>query len=131
MRPADSSTRAYGPPISTLARNAGNTVANIEIDIYAGIKPKTGRITWDLGVIYYAYPNAFDPAGELNYVEFKVGGSAEILEGRHARRDGVLLAGLHGRIWPRVDDRDGLLAGLADDWHVYADVQRLVRLSGR
>ncbi len=35
---------------------AGNDIANIEIDFYAGIKPKTGRITWDLGVIYYAYP---------------------------------------------------------------------------
>ena len=37
----------------------GNSaVANIEMDWYAGIKPVTGRITWDLGVIYYTYPNS-------------------------------------------------------------------------
>lgn len=61
---------------------AGNDIANIEIDLYAGIKPKTGPITWDLGVIYYAYPNAIDPAsGETNFVEFKVGGSAEVWKG--------------------------------------------------
>jgi uncharacterized protein (TIGR02001 family) len=60
---------------------AGEDIANIEIDLYAGIKPKTGRITWDLGVIYYAYPNAFDPGANLDYVELKVGGSAEIWKG--------------------------------------------------
>jgi uncharacterized protein (TIGR02001 family) len=57
----------------------GEDVANIEMDWYAGIKPKTGRITWDLGVIYYTYPNSIDLGGfENNYVELKVGGSAEI-----------------------------------------------------
>ena len=61
--------------------SGGNNIANIEIDWYAGIKPKTGPITWDLGVIYYSYPNAFDPLGDLNYVELKVGGSADIWKG--------------------------------------------------
>ncbi|MBX9591642.1 MAG: TorF family putative porin [Hyphomonadaceae bacterium] len=57
----------------------GNDVANIEIDWYAGIKPKTGRITWDLGVIYYSYPSSIDFTGfDNNYLEIKVGGSAEI-----------------------------------------------------
>jgi len=51
------------------------------MDWYAGIKPKTGPITWDLGVIYYTYPNAFDPGAELNMVEIKVGGSAEVWKG--------------------------------------------------
>ena len=64
--------------------NAGRNAASIEMDWYAGIKPKTGRITWDLGVIYYTYPNGSQPAFagagdfEPNYVELKVGGSAEI-----------------------------------------------------
>ena len=64
--------------------NAGNVAANIEMDWYAGIKPKTGRITWDLGIIYYTYPNGNQPAAagagfnEPNYFEFKAGGSAEI-----------------------------------------------------
>jgi uncharacterized protein (TIGR02001 family) len=54
-------------------------VANIEIDFYAGIKPVTGPITWDLGVIYYTYPGSIDPLGrDFNYVELKVGGSATI-----------------------------------------------------
>ena len=57
----------------------GQDIANIEIDWYAGIKPKTGRITWDLGVIYYSYPNSIDFTGfDNNYVEIKVGGSAEV-----------------------------------------------------
>jgi uncharacterized protein (TIGR02001 family) len=30
----------------------GNSVANIEMDWYLGIKPVTGHITWDLGIIY-------------------------------------------------------------------------------
>jgi uncharacterized protein (TIGR02001 family) len=53
--------------------------ANIEMDWYAGIKPKTGRITWDLGVIYYSYPNSAKLTGfDDNYFELKVGGSTEI-----------------------------------------------------
>lgn len=55
-----------------------NIDARVEVDFYAGIKPKTGPITWDLGVIYYSYHNTIEPASELNYVEIKVGGSAEI-----------------------------------------------------
>ena len=69
--------------------NGGGTTANnaasIEMDWYAGIKPKTGRITWDLGVIYYTYPNGSTPAvstlpasNDPNYIEIKVGGSAEV-----------------------------------------------------
>jgi uncharacterized protein (TIGR02001 family) len=62
--------------------SGGTTLANIEMDWYAGIKPVTGRITWDLGVIYYSYPNGADigsvPGLEYNYVEIKVGGSAEL-----------------------------------------------------
>ena len=59
---------------------AGNDIANIEMDWYVGIKPVTGKITWDLGVIYYSYPGSADfiPGRENNYFEIKVGGSAEI-----------------------------------------------------
>lgn len=64
----------------------GSDIANIEIDLYAGIKPKTGAITWDLGVIYYTYPGSADPillgnSSELNYVELKLGASAEVWKG--------------------------------------------------
>lgn len=66
---------------------AGNSLANIEMDWYLGIKPVTGRITWDLGVIYYSYPNSaklgVDALGipdrrDYNYLELKVGASTEI-----------------------------------------------------
>ncbi|MGE0767986.1 MAG: TorF family putative porin [Hyphomicrobiaceae bacterium] len=50
-------------------------IAHAEVDIYAGIKPVLGPVTFDIGVIYYVYPNAFDPGAELDYVEIKVGAS--------------------------------------------------------
>jgi uncharacterized protein (TIGR02001 family) len=64
-----------------------NAVANIEMDWYVGIKPKTGHITWDLGVIYYSYPNSAHLGAnalgvttnrEYNYFELKVGASGDI-----------------------------------------------------
>jgi uncharacterized protein (TIGR02001 family) len=58
--------------------NATGFDASVEMDWYAGVKPKTGPITWDLGVIYYSYPNATNPGLNLNYFELKVGGSAEV-----------------------------------------------------
>ena len=68
--------------------NEGSNIANIEMDWYGGIKFNTGRIAWDLGVIYYTYPNGadigvsatgdFPVSAEFNYVELKVGASAEI-----------------------------------------------------
>jgi len=53
---------------------------DMEMDVYAGIKPKTGRIQWDLGVIYYTYPNGreFIAGRDNNYLELKVGASTEI-----------------------------------------------------
>ena len=49
--------------------------AEIEVDLYAGIKPTWGPLTFDLGVIYYAYPGeSFTPAGpEVEYTEVKAG----------------------------------------------------------
>jgi uncharacterized protein (TIGR02001 family) len=61
--------------------------ANIEMDWYVGIKPVTGKITWDLGVIYYSYPNgsrwgvnALGVTDKRNYdyLELKVGASGDI-----------------------------------------------------
>lgn len=53
-------------------------VAHAEVDYYAGIKPVVGPVTFDIGAIYYTYPNAFDPGAELDMVEIKVGASGEI-----------------------------------------------------
>lgn len=49
--------------------------ASVEIDLYAGIKPTWGPLTFDFGVIYYWYPGANDGAigPEVDYVELKAG----------------------------------------------------------
>lgn len=49
-----------------------------EIDLYAGIKPTWGPVTFDFGVIYYVYPGARDKTAEADYVELKAGASIAI-----------------------------------------------------
>ena len=56
----------------------GDNSADVEVDFYAGIKPKLGNFEFDLGVIYYAYPGAKDSAAEYNLVEGKFGVSTSI-----------------------------------------------------
>ena len=51
---------------------------SIEIDWYAGIKPKYRDMEFDLGVIYYTYPDAADAGAELDYVEIKLGMSRKV-----------------------------------------------------
>jgi uncharacterized protein (TIGR02001 family) len=50
-----------------------------EQDIYAGIRPTTGPIEWDLAVWWYIYGNKADGPGggvwDTDYVEFKVAAS--------------------------------------------------------
>jgi uncharacterized protein (TIGR02001 family) len=52
-----------------------------ELDIYAGVRPVTGPVSWDLGVLYYTNPDAsthggvFPGASNLDYVEFKISAS--------------------------------------------------------
>lgn len=45
--------------------------AQIEIDIYAGVKPVWGPVNFDFAVLGYLYPSASDSAGELDYAEIK------------------------------------------------------------
>jgi uncharacterized protein (TIGR02001 family) len=65
----------------------GNVAANIEMDGYGGVKFNTGKVAWDLGIIYYSYPNASShlglpiPGRDPNYLELKVNASAEIWKG--------------------------------------------------
>lgn len=55
--------------------NVDNGLGNPwEMDIYAGIRPTTGCINWDLGIIYYTNPDS-KFAGDTDYVEFKLGAS--------------------------------------------------------
>jgi uncharacterized protein (TIGR02001 family) len=49
-------------------------VAQLEADWYGGIRPVWKGITFDIGGIYYSYPNSYGPA-HLDYFELKTGGS--------------------------------------------------------
>lgn len=61
------------------------SVANVEIDYYAGIKPVLGPVTFDLGVIYYSYLGGkdkgprFNQVREQDYTELKLGASATFI----------------------------------------------------
>ena len=57
------------------AAGVPTSVADLEIDWYAGITPEWKGISFDIGGIYYTYPGAFDPGAELNYFELKTGAS--------------------------------------------------------
>ena len=58
--------------------DAGKFYGPWETDVYAGIRPVTGPVNWDLGVLYYTYGtgDAAEGAGlrwnDIDYVEFKV-----------------------------------------------------------
>jgi uncharacterized protein (TIGR02001 family) len=52
----------------------------MEIDVYAGVTPTTGPITWDIGVIGYFYPGADDDGVEFDYYELLVGGAFDVTE---------------------------------------------------
>ena len=57
--------------------------ASTELDVYAGIKPKAGPVTFDLGVIGYFYPGAAESqigVGELDYFEGYAKASTTIAE---------------------------------------------------
>jgi uncharacterized protein (TIGR02001 family) len=54
--------------------------ADVELDVYGGIKPKLGQLDLDLGVIGYLYPAAQDDATELDYVELKFGASIKPMD---------------------------------------------------
>lgn len=51
---------------------AGDDDSEVEIDLYGGIKPVVGDVTFDLGVVYYAYPGSPDGA-DYDFVEAKIG----------------------------------------------------------
>ncbi len=44
-----------------------------EQDIYLGIRPTTGPVTWDLAAWYYTYGNTTGSSSDIDYFEFKIG----------------------------------------------------------
>ena len=54
--------------------NVNNNVYNpVEFDVFAGIRPVTGPVNWDLRHYYYTFPGS--NVGNVSYVEFKLGAS--------------------------------------------------------
>ncbi|MFT3731601.1 MAG: TorF family putative porin [Hyphomicrobium sp.] len=51
---------------------SGEGFEPFEMDIYAGVRPVTGPVSWDLGVLYYTYPDNSLGWGATDYVEFKI-----------------------------------------------------------
>lgn len=54
--------------------------AELELDVYAGVKPTYGPLNFDFGVIGYLYPGASDDTSELDYWELKAGVSGTPVE---------------------------------------------------
>lgn len=60
---------------------------DLEVDLYAGIKPVWNKLTFDLAVLYYAYPGqdakrifGLDEEINVNYWEFKAGVSYAVTD---------------------------------------------------
>lgn len=66
--------------------DAGEFYGPGELDFYAGIRPVTGPINWDLGVLYYTYGtgHAAEALGlkrsDIAYLEFKVAATTTPVE---------------------------------------------------
>ena len=56
-----------------------------EQDIYVGLRPVTGPVSWDLQALYYTYGNRNKGPGgsssDIDYFEFKIGATTAIREG--------------------------------------------------
>lgn len=50
-----------------------------ELDLYVGVKPTLGPVTFDFAVLAYTYPAAV-ASDDLNYIEVKAGASMEIVK---------------------------------------------------
>lgn len=55
---------SVAPYLGIWGSNVNFTDANLEIDLSGGVRGKVRDVTWDLGFVYYAYPNA---RSSLNY----------------------------------------------------------------
>jgi uncharacterized protein (TIGR02001 family) len=88
--------------------------ASLEIDVYAGIKPTWNGVTFDLGVIYYAYPGSDNETfgGDLDYVELKAGISGTILNRLNAYANLFFTDDSFGEIGQVITVEGGLSASL-------------------
>lgn len=76
----DASYKMFYAGVWASSIDFGDGSADLEIDLYAGLKHKFDKIEVDVGVIYYAYPDANDAAAEYDLVEFKLGLSGDLTD---------------------------------------------------
>ena len=73
--------------IGAWGTNIADAFSPWETDFYLGIRPETGPISWDIGVVYYTFFGAEDPvtndsiASDVDYVELYLGASITPREG--------------------------------------------------
>jgi uncharacterized protein (TIGR02001 family) len=70
----------WGSNVDFGAFGPADTVATLEVDLYAGFKHSMGPLNFDVGFIYYAYPGQASGA-DLNFFELKAGVSGDIYKG--------------------------------------------------
>jgi uncharacterized protein (TIGR02001 family) len=70
----------WGSNVDFGAGPNGQDIANLELDFYVGATPTAGNWNFDFAVYYVAYPGAFDPGGEFNYVEIWTGISRSFID---------------------------------------------------
>ncbi|WP_423414257.1 TorF family putative porin [Hyphomicrobium sp. B1] len=56
--------------------NIADPYGPFELDMYAGVRPVTGPVNWDFGILYYTYPNNSIPGSSNgDYLELKAAAS--------------------------------------------------------
>ena len=57
---------------------ASSLTDGVELDLYAGVTPTTGPISWDFAVLGYFYPSADDEPADFDYLEDVWGGIVSV-----------------------------------------------------
>lgn len=98
---------------------AGSTVtiegASALADVSVGFRPKTGPVTWDLGLIYHAYN---EHESDLSFFELKAGASGEVWRG------GTLGATVFYA--PEYGGLIGAMSGRSETWTVEGTFSQLL-----
>ena len=97
--------------------DGGHNIADLELDLYAGYTRTIGSFDFDFSILYYIYPDAYDPDGEFNYWELKVGANLEVY------KDTTM--GLSVSYAPEYSGEVG------ENWIVEATIDRTLSKTGR
>lgn len=88
-----------------------------EVDLYAGWRPTTGPISWDLGVLWYTYPDSPN-AWNLDYVEFKVAATVSPVDKLSLTVTGYATPD-QGVAYPETETIEGLVSYELPQFHIF------------